>query len=753
MRHGYTSNEPLHPVTHSTSPRILSPLVSSPDKFGSSYTRDFASGGACVVSSTHPQAIFRTKQTAVVSPYLIVRNNTSTDFVPKMNTETNISMCESSPLASRTQQSSYAPQKLTSPTTLPQATCMTGTKLGTSNSSNPWMNQSMSGATTTRGIAPGGRNQNLFQQNFQKMSPSYVLNTQNGNSQNGISQNGISISQNGISQNGISQNGISQNGISQTGICQNGISQSVKNNAVYRNRVQSCSDTFARTQLSPTNLPTTPQRIVTTNLSNGGHLSYNGDTLKTGHFTTHNGTSLAYTPNAISPAYTPSAAGGEWSNTQQIPNATGGVWSNKQTARRCSVDSGQNIPRTSFSHHSTHRTATPPNMTATPPHSDGVFPGAGQRYIVSVPPPPPNSSSNPFDHSLTPLIQPQQSLYQKQGMQVFNGQVSTPLVSGVPPKSSSNPFDHSLPRMIQPQQSNSLYQKQQASCMQAFNGQESAPLGNAPLPSSPAFPFQSGFPPTQWPGPPQQPGFPLPPQRPGSPLPPQRPGSLPLARPNSLSSLPNWTGGVVTPSMANKEATLSSLPSTTTQSPYRLGTPDRMGISPTPQLPRTMPNQLEISPLPQHIGMPSNHLGISPAISRCASPVRQQGISPSPVLTTSQPLLGSSAPCCATPLSSAHLTGIPPPYFGTEHTQRQSTPHTTNSLSQNGMSGNYAIPSLYGHKPRPPPRQVLSPTRPTRLPSFDQLPQGQRSTEIYCQQGYSGCHGNCRVGVATRICK
>ncbi len=654
------------------------PHDSSPDRL-SSFSRDSANGGTCVLSSTHPQAVFRTKKTAVVTPYCVV-NKTSTDYTTKLNTKTNISISESLPLATRTQPSLYSPQKLTA---LPQT--MTGTKLGITNSSNPWMKPSIARASVnaaTQGIALSGQNQNLFQQNYQKMPTSCVLNTRNGIGQNGI-----------------------------------GTSQNVSNNAIYRNRVQSCSDSFARTQLSPTILPSAvpqqrmvippttilpQQRMVTpptTNLSNSGHLSYNGDTLNTEHFTSGNSV------NTISPAYTASATERGWSNTQQTPSATERGWSNTRSARRYSVDSRQDNPRMSFSHHSTHRTATPPHnngafpgshrtttpphMTSTPPHNNGAFLGAqttitpphnggsflgshrtatpphsdgtGQRYIVSVPPPP-KSSGNPFDQSLLP--------------QVFT----------------------------------------------------TAPLSNAPL-STPAYPVQSGFS-----------------------LPPQRPASLPM------SNLPNWTGGGITPSVANRE---TALPSTTTQSPYRLGTPDSMGISPTPpQLPRTTPNQLgispvmEIPPLPQHLRMSSNHRGSSPAINTGTSPVRQLqlGISPTP---TSQPLLlGSSSPCSVMPLSQhaghtspAHLRAVPPPYLGPTSTEHA---HTTNSHSQNG---NYAIPSLYRHRPRPPPRQVLSPTHPTRLPSFDQFPQGQRSTETYCQQGYSGCHENCRVGVATRMCK
>ena len=243
------------------------------------------------------------------------------------------------------------------------------------------------------------------------------------------------------------------------------------------------------------------------------------------------------------------------------------------------------------------------------------------------------------------------------------------------------------------------------------------------------------------------------------------------------------------------------------QSPTPQATAPKTGISPSPT---AQPNLLKASPAltlgslsPTQLVPTPRHLtqsGATPGFT-------QQGVTPQQVVTPSLAQQGAtpgqnqygvtptqlslsqnrSSSFYDQPISANHATFMSvdsasrSPYCDTPHLHFQPVPTghaqnlshssmtpTTNNASlpvlnnpQNQPGGqsapseqaNYTVPSLYGHSSRPlvpaaSVHQLLSPTQShsAQLPSFDQIQSSNR-------HGYLDCHGNCRVGIATRMCK
>ncbi len=241
-----------------------------------------------------------------------------------------------------------------------------------------------------------------------------------------------------------------------------------------------------------------------------------------------------------------------------------------------------------------------------------------------------------------------------------------------------------------------------------------------------------------------------------------------VATSNNNVRLPNWTASPVamgTVSASNQTTTFSNPHPSTSVNTLISGyngseISSNEGILPSNnftclQVTRTPPTQQGIPP--NNVMSSSQVRGISPSIQahsqsliplNCATPPLQQRTSlpghTHSMLADSAHLRPSPAHS-HTPSRQTHLQNQAHHVLSSQqgHTPSQQGHAHTGNIS----SAYYAVPSLYGHTER-----LSSPAHCTRRPSFEQVARSQRSKDM-CGQGYTGCHGNCKVGVATPLCK
>ena len=226
----------------------------------------------------------------------------------------------------------------------------------------------------------------------------------------------------------------------------------------------------------------------------------------------------------------------------------------------------------------------------------------------------------------------------------------------------------------------------------------------------------------------------------------------PTAQPNLLKASPALTLGSLSPTQ------LVPTPSHLTQS----------GATPGFTQQGVTPQQVVTPSLAQQGATPGqNQYGVTPT-QLSLSQNRSSSFYDQPISANHATFMSadsaSRSPYCDTP----HLHFQPVPTGHAQNLSHSSMTPTTSNASlpilnnpQNRPGGqsapseqaNYTVPSLYGHSSRPlvpaaSVHQLLSPTQShsAQLPSFDQIQSSNR-------HGYLDCHGNCRVGIATRMCK